>query len=92
MLRDARVSAAVTCDGCRRELELKVINDYGYDARYCPGCLDIYTAWAVAMKAEEARLQRSLDLLMKDTRASLPLHFAPIDLPPRQGLDGMRLA
>ena len=81
------------CDGCRRELELKVINDYGYDARYCPGCMDIYVAWAAAMKAEESRLQKSLDLLMLETRKSLPLAFCPIDLPPRQqGLDGMRLA
>ena len=95
MLRDARVDAAVIrCQGCNEDREhIREIFDYGRTVYYCPACADIYIAWAASMKAEEARLQRSLDLLMEETRKSLPLAFCPIDLPPRQqGLDGMRLA
>ena len=83
----------ISCDGCQEERDVEVITDYSHEARYCMACKEIYLGWAVAMKQEEQRLQRALDLTMLETRKSLPLRFTPIDLPPPpKGLDGMRLA
>lgn len=84
----------IRCQGCDENRDTVMpLTDYSATVYYCGACRETYLAWAVAMKQEEARLQRAFDLYMLETRKSLPLKFAPIDLPPaKPGLDGMRLA
>lgn len=73
------------CDGCGMPLkigELHGAHADGHEARYCVECHDEYTRWLGACGAEEARLNRLLDVFLEESRATLALHFVPQDLPP----------
>lgn len=79
-------AVTLTCDGCAVALtldDLHCVTAEGHEAHFCVECHDAYTAWVTVCQAEEARLNRLLDLFIASTREHLALGFVPQDLPRR---------
>ncbi len=75
----------IRCDGCEADLkvgDVRLAQADGHEGRYCIDCHEEYTGWVATCESEEARLNRTLDLFIQNTRSHLLLRFVPQDLPP----------
>lgn len=73
------------CHGCAGDLKVGDVHPAhaeGHEAHYCLDCHDEYTQWVAVCGAEEARLNRLLDVFIEESRERLGLRFVPQDLPP----------
>lgn len=63
----------------------------GHEARYCNDCVQEYQGWVAACAMEEARLNRTLDFFIEQSRQKITLLFVPQDLPPIRTESGAAL-